>query len=115
MLHLAHVGEAGEEDDGQGGAVVLEEDAHGVLEQAALAELAADVGDGKDEQGHDDRQIKGLGVAEGLEDLDALLQVDEGDVKAKDVAGEAGHVAQPVARVGDGQDPMKDEGPSGSG
>lgn len=113
FLHLAHVDEAGEENECQRRAVVLEEDAHRVLEQAALAKLATDVGNGEDQQGHDDGEIEGLSVAEHLEDLDALLQVDKGDVEAEDVAGEAGHVAQPVARVGDGEDPVEDERPSG--
>ncbi len=99
--------EASEEDDRQGRAVVFEEDTHGMAEQTALAEFTANVGYGEYKQGHDDRQVKGFPVAESLEDLDAFLQVDEGDVEAKDVAGEAGHVTQPVARVGDGKDPME--------
>jgi hypothetical protein len=78
-----------------------------VPEQTALAEFTANVGDSKDEQGHDDGQVKRFSVAESLEDLDTLLQVDKGDVEAKNVAGEAGHVTQPVARVGDGKDPME--------
>lgn len=113
VLHLAHMHEAGEEDHGQRSAIVLEEDAHGVAEQAAPAELAADIGDGEDEQGHDNGQVEGLIVAEDLEDLDALLEVDEGDVEAEDIAGEAGHVAQPVARVRDGQNPVEHERPAG--
>lgn len=50
-------------------------------------------------------------VSQQGEDLDALLEVDEGDVEAEDVAGKAGDVAQPVARVGGGEDPVHDEGP----
>ena len=41
--------------------------------------------------------------------MDSLLEVDEGDVKTKDVAGEAGDPAEPVARVGDGEETMEDE------
>ena len=113
LLHFPHVDEAREEDHRQGRAIVLEEDAHGVPEQAALAQFAADVGDGKDEQSHDHGKIRRLAVTQSLEDLDAFLQVDESDVEAEDVAGKARHVAQPVARVGDGQDPVEDERPSG--
>lgn len=39
------------------------------------------------------------------------MEVDEGDVKAEDVTGKTSDVAQPVARVGDGEDPVHDEGP----
>jgi hypothetical protein len=115
VLHLAHMNKPCKEDKSQGRAVVLEEDADRMLEKTALAELAADVGDGEDQQGDNHRQVEGLAVAQGLKDLDALLQVDEGDVEAKDVAGEASHVAKPVARVGDGEDPVEDEGPAGDG
>lgn len=110
-LHPPHVDEPREEDDRQRRAVVLEEDAHVVMEQRALAELAAGIRDGEDQHGHHDAQVEGLGVALQHEDLDALLEVDEGDVEAEDVAGEAGDVAQPVARVRDGEDPVQDEGP----
>lgn len=109
--HPPDVHEAGEEDDGERGAVVLDEGAHIVVEQGAAAQLAAEVGDGEDEDGDEDAQVEGLVVAEEDEDLDALLEVDEGDVEAEDVAGEAGDVAQPVARVGDGEDPVHDHGP----
>lgn len=44
--------------------------------------------------------------------MDALLEVDAGDVEAENVAGEAGDPAQPVAGVCDGEDPVEDEGPS---
>lgn len=110
-LHAAEVHEAREEDNRQRGTVVLQKHPHGVAEQGALAELAAGVGDHEDEQGDHDGQVEGGVVAEALEHLDALLQVDEGDVEAEDVAGEPRHVPQPVARVGDGQDPVEDERP----
>ena len=40
-IHAAHVDKAGEEDEGQRGAIVLEEEADGVAEEGAGAELAA--------------------------------------------------------------------------
>lgn len=109
--HAADVDEAGEEDDGQRGAVVLDKGADVVVEEGALADGVGGVGDGEDEDGGEDAEVEGTGVAQQLEDLDALLQVDAGDVEAKNVAGEAGDVAQPVARVGGGEGPVQDEGP----
>lgn len=81
--------------------------------KAARAEHAAQVSDHEDEEGGDDGQVKVLALAEALEDLDALLEVDEGDVEAENVAGEAGDVAKKVAGVCDSEDPVEDEGPSG--
>lgn len=112
-LHPANVYEPREEDEGERGAVVLEEDAHVVVEEAAATEAGADVRDHEDEQRGDDRKVEWLGITQTLEDLDAFLEVDEGDVEAEDVAGEAGHVAQPVAGVCYREDPVEDEGPSG--
>ena len=56
-----------------------------------------------------DREVGG-GVA-GLapltgQDLDAFLEVDEGDVEAEDVAAEACDVGESVAGVGDGEYPV---------
>ena len=65
--------EAGEEDDGKGRAIVLEEDADWVTEQGAVAELAASVRDHEDQQGHHDGEVEGRLVAEALEHLDTLL------------------------------------------
>lgn len=100
-----------EKDDGQWRAVVLEKHPHVVVEQRAAAQLTADVGDEEDQHGGHDAEVEGLSVAQQGEDLDALLEVDEGDVEAEDVAGEAGDVAQPVARVGESEDPVHDKGP----
>jgi hypothetical protein len=112
VLHASNVDEPGEEDEGQRRAVVLEEDADRVREEAARPEDAAEVGDHEDEEGGDDGEVEVLAAAEPLEDLDALLDVDEGDVEAEDVAGEAGDVVEEVTRVCDGEDPVEDEGPS---
>ena len=48
------------------------------------------------------------------ENLNALLQVDEGHVEAKDIAAEAGDVGETVAGVGDGKDPVHDQRPPSS-
>lgn len=44
-----------------------------------------------------------------LQDLNALLEVDEGDVEAEDVAGEAGDPAEGVAGIRHGKDDVQDE------
>jgi len=111
FLHPADVHEAGEEDDGQRGSVVLEEGPDVVVEERACPELATGVGDEEDQHGGHDAQVEGFAVAEQGEDLDALLEVDESDVEAEDVAWKAGDVAQPVARVRDGEDPVHYHGP----
>ena len=132
VLEPAHVDETGEEDEGKWCSIILEEDADRMLKEGALAERAAEVGDYEDKESNNDGEVKGLIVAEGLEDLDPLLEVllcrqwtygrrstapthNEGDVKAKDVAGEPRHVAEPVARVGDGEHPVENQGPSSEG
>lgn len=48
------------------------------------------------------------------ENLDALLQVDEGHIEAEDIAAEAGDVGETVAGVGDGEDPVHDQRPPSS-
>lgn len=112
LCHPPYVHETGEEDEGERGAIVLEEDTNRVSEEAAGAEFAAEVGDHEDEEGGDDGEVEGSIVAKPLEDLDALLEVDEGNVEAEDVAGKAGDPAEPVARVSDGKDPMKNQRPA---
>lgn len=109
--HAANVHKARKEDDRQRRAIVLDKRAHIVVEQGAAAQLVAKVGDRKHEDRDQHAQVKRLVVAQQDEDLDALLQVDKGDIKAKNVAGEPRHVAQPVARVGHGQEPVHDHGP----
>lgn len=110
--HATNMHEARKEDEGERRAVVTQKDADGVSKQGAVAHHARHVAKDEDEQGDDGGQVKGLAVAQAAEHLDALLQVDEGDVAAENVAGEARHPPQPVARVGHGQGPVEDEGPS---
>ncbi len=97
LIHAAKVDEAGEEDEGQGRAVVLEEDTDPVAEEGALSEGGAEVGENEDEEGDGDGEIEGSIVAEALEDLNTLLEVDTGYVEAKDVAREACYPAEPIA------------------
>lgn len=113
VLHAPDVHEAREEDERQRRAVVLKKHAHHVRKKIARAENAAQVCDHEYEEGCNDGQVKVLALAEALEDLDALLEIDEGDVEAEDVAGEAGHVVKEVAGICDREDPVEDEGPPG--
>lgn len=103
--------EAREEDDRQGRAIVLQKDADRMPEKGALPQLAAHVRDHEHEQRDHYGQVEGRRIAEDLEDLDPLLEIDEGDVEAEDIAGEPCDVLQPVTRIGDGQNPVEDEGP----
>lgn len=118
QLHVAHasnVHEAREEDERQGRAVVLEEHTDGLSKQAACAELAANICDGEDEQSSHDGQVEGRAVAQAIKHLDALLEVDEGNVEAEDVAGKPGDPAEGIARICHGEDDVQNEGPSAWG
>lgn len=91
-LHTAEMHEAGEKDDGKRGAVVFKEHAHRVSEERALPQLATRICNHENEQGHHDGQVERRVIAETLEHLDALLQVDERDVEAEDIARKSRHV-----------------------
>jgi len=45
------------------------------------------------------------------QDLDAFLEIDEGDVEAEDVAGETGYVFESIAGVCNGKNPVHYKGP----
>lgn len=106
LRHAAYVDEAGEEDEGQGRAIVFEKDTQWMAKEAAGAELTAGIGDHEDQEGGNDGEIKLGAISQTLEDLNTLLEVDEGDVKAKDVAGEASDPTEPITRIGDGKNPV---------
>ena len=122
IAHGAHVGKASEEDEGDWGRIVLDENAHVMLEQVTLADFSSEVCKNKHEEGNGNRHVlggKNVGLGELLtrllktvQHLDALLEVDKGHVEAKDVAWEPRHVLEPVARIGDSQDPVEYHGPS---
>lgn len=103
---------ARKENNRQGRAVIFQQHANPVFEQRARADSTGQVRKDEDQQGNDDGKVEGSAVAETVEDLDALLEVDEGDVEAEDVTGESGDPAEPVAGVCDGENPMEDEGPA---
>ena len=79
-----------------------------VLEERTVADETADIADCSDEEGNNDGEVETF-LALTSEDLDAFLQVDEGDVKTEDVTGEARYVAKCIGGVGDGEDGMHDK------
>lgn len=86
--------------------IIFDEDSNVVLEEGAGADETAKVTNYEHEKSNDDGEVEGLAGSLPGEDLDALLEVDEGDVEAEDVAGETGHIFQAVTRIGDGEDPV---------
>lgn len=109
IVHLPHVHEPRKEHNGQGRPVILDKHPRRMLEQRALAQFTADICDREYQERDNYRQVKRLAIPERLEDLDPLLQVNKRHVEPKDVTWEPRHVSQPVTRVRDGQDPVKDK------
>lgn len=115
VLHVAVMDEASEEDDRQRRAVVLHELAHVSLEQRAFADHATDITAHQDEKGDHDAQI-GRGVPRHAplsgQDLDSLLEIDEGDVEPENVTGKSGDIGEAVAGVGNGKKPVENQRPT---
>jgi hypothetical protein len=78
-----------------------------VGEEATLPKLATYICDHENKESDDGREVKVGTGAEAVKDLNALLEVDEGDVEAEDVAWESSDPAEPIARVCDSQYPVK--------
>jgi len=106
--------EAGEEDDRQRCAVIFNHLPYLPSKEIASTNDTAGKGSHQDQKGHHDceigRRIPGNTPLAG-QHLDALLQVDEGDVNAKNVTGESSDVSQGIAGVGDGEDPVHHKRP----
>ena len=81
-------------------------------EKGACAHDATNISTHEDEQGNDNGEVKVASVAETLEDLDALLKIDEGYIEAEDVAWETGNPFEPVTGVGNSKYNMENERPS---
>lgn len=86
---MTDVNEASEEDDGQGCAIVFEKFSHISLEEVAVAQLATNPTGHQYEECHHDGQI-GRGLSNGTplagQDLNAFLEVNEGDIESEDIA-----------------------------
>lgn len=87
------------EDDCQWSAIILEEDSDRVAEKGPRAHDATDISAHKYQQGNDDRKVEVATIAKTLKNLDSLLKVNEGNVKAEDVARESSDPFEPVASV----------------
>ena len=107
--HAPDVDEPGKEDNGQGRAIVFDELSHLPLEQIAIANRTANISSHENEKRKHDGDEGGC-ISRQLplscQDLDSFLEVDEGHVESEDVAAEASHICQAVARVCDGKNPM---------
>lgn len=90
----------------KGCTVIFDEYSNVVLEEGTGANDATKVTNHEHEKSHDNGEVECLAGSLPGEDLNALLEVNEGNVEAEDVAGEASHVFQAVTRVGDGEDPV---------
>lgn len=104
--------ESCEKYNSEGSAVVFDEDSNDVLEEGAVSNNPAEVADNKNEESNWDGKVKcGIGTLPG-ENLDTFLEVDEGNIEAKDVAWKTSHIFEGVAGVGDGENPVHKERPS---
>lgn len=81
-------------------------------EETAGSEFTADVSHYKQQQRCDNREVESGVAAKTFQNLNAFLEIDEGYVEAKDVAGEPCDPAEPVARICDGKDPVQNQRPS---
>ena len=108
LTHVAEVDKACEEHDSERRAVVFYELAHIALEKRALAYDAAPIGDNENTERDHYGQVEGdisIGYL-ACQHLHALLKIDEGDIEAKSIAGEARDVAKAVTRIRDSEEPM---------
>lgn len=62
-------------------------------EKRARAQNASEVGEYEDEEGDGDGEVKGGAISKSLKNLDALLDIDQGNIEPKDVAWESSHPA----------------------
>lgn len=105
---------ASKEDNGEWCAVVFDEFPDMTLEKRSTSDNAAQVSCHQDQKGHRDGKIGGFSSCGPLpcQHLYALLEINKGHVKAKDVAAESSHISQCIARIRDGKGPMHDQGPA---
>lgn len=110
--HSTNVYKASKEDESQWCSVVFQKDTDWVSEETAGSEFTADIGHHKQQQRCDNGEVESAVAAKTLQNLNAFLEIDEGYVEAKDVAGEPCYPAEPVARICDGKDPVQNQRPS---
>lgn len=98
--------ETGEKDDSQRHSIVLKDQPYVVLEQRARANHSTEIPKSKYQQGHHDGEVESFSGALVGQDLDAFLQINKRNVETENVAGEPRNVFQPVASIGNREDPM---------
>lgn len=106
LCHATNVYKASEENKSQWCSVVFQENTNWVSKETARSKFTADVSHHKQQQRCDNRQVESTVASKTLYNLDAFLEIDEGYVEAKNVAGESCDPAEPVARICDGKDPV---------
>ncbi len=109
---MTKVDESSKEYDSQRRAIVFDELSDISLEKIAFANDTTPVAKAEYEQGDHDCNVCGSLPCQAplsREYLDALLEIDEGNVEAEDVAGEACDVGEAIASIGNGEDPVHDE------
>lgn len=114
--HVSNMDEAGEKDDCQRSTVILDEFSNRTFKQRAFANFTAEVGEHKDQKGNHDRKVRRSFPCYSplpCQNLDAFLEIDKGNIKPEDIAGESCHISQCIARIRNGKDPVQDKRPAG--
>lgn len=104
-----------EENNGQWRAVILDEFSDIASKKVALARDSTDVTAHEDKKRHHNGKICRCFPCHSplsSQDLDTLLEINEGDIETKDVTRETGDISQAVTSIGYSEYPMHYEGPS---
>jgi hypothetical protein len=99
------------EDHCKRGPIILNEKSNIVLEERTGSNDTANVADCKHKESNDDGEVESLARSLAAEDLNPLLEINEGYIEAEDVAGEASHVFEAIACVCYSKDPVHYQGP----
>ena len=111
---MSNVYEASEEDDCQRRAIIFDEFPYVALEEVAASYHSTEICNHQYQEGNHDGEICRFRPCKAVlsgQNLYTFLEVDEGNVKAKDVAAEARHVGQAIASVGYSKSPVHDHRP----
>ena len=111
-LHSSNMNKSSEEDDGQWSSVVFYKLPHITLEKIATTDSATHVCYNEHKQRNHYGKVRGCFpnlTPLAREDLNTFLKVDEGDIKAENVATKSSHVGQTIARIGNRENPMHDQ------
>lgn len=112
FLHPSNVNKTREKDDCKWSAVVLQEYAYPVLKEATRSKNTTQIGTHENEESGDNGKVERSTISQPLQDLNALLKINESDIESKDVARKPGDPSKPIARVSDGKQDVEDQRPS---